>query len=251
MSSAETDAPQPLIAHLVELRRRLLHSVLALLLLTLGMLPFANHLYEIVSEPLRRWLPEGTGMIATQVTAPFMVPFKLAAFAALLLAVPYLLWQAWGFIAPGLYRHEKRLAVPLLLSSVLLFYAGVAFAFFVVCPMVFGFFALAGPQSVAVMTDMGNYLDFVLTLFFAFGLSFEIPVATVLLVRSGVLSPATLAAQRPYVIVACFVVGMLLTPPDVFSQTLLAVPMWLLFEAGLFAGRFVTPAAAGNTPPGG
>lgn len=241
MSTDDTDTPQPLVEHLTELRTRLLRSVLALLALTLLILPFANPLYEWVSEPLRRWLPVGSTMIATDVTAPFLVPFKLAAFSALLLAVPYLLWQAWGFIAPGLYQREKRLVVPLMASSIVLFYSGVAFAFFVVCPMIFGFFAQAGPQSVAVMTDMGSYLDFVLTLFFAFGAAFEIPIATVLLIRSGIVSASTLAGKRPYVVVGCFVIGMLLTPPDVVSQTLLAVPMWLLFEAGILAGRHITP----------
>jgi len=242
MSTPEADNPQPLVAHLTELRSRLLRSVLALLALTLAVLPFANPLYEIVSEPLRRWLPAGSHMIATDVTAPFLVPFKLAAFAALLASVPYLLWQAWAFVAPGLYRNEKALVLPLMVSSVLLFYSGVAFAFFVVCPMIFGFFAQAGPDSVAVMTDMGSYLDFILTLFFAFGVAFEIPIATILLIRAGIVSATSLAEKRPYVVVGCFVIGMLLTPPDVISQTLLAVPMWLLFEIGVAVGRHITPA---------
>ncbi|HEY9036263.1 MAG TPA: twin-arginine translocase subunit TatC [Pseudomonadales bacterium] len=241
MSQADTDTPQPLVAHLTELRARLLRSVLALLALTLCILPFANPLYEWISEPLRRWLPAGSTMIATDVTAPFLVPFKLAAFTGLLLSVPYLLWQAWGFVAPGLYQREKRLVLPLMVSSIALFYSGVAFAFFVVCPMIFGFFAQAGPHSVAVMTDMGSYLNFVLTLFFAFGVAFEIPIATILLIRSGLVSAAQLADKRAYVIVSCFVIGMLLTPPDVISQTMLAVPMWLLFEIGVGVGRYITP----------
>lgn len=239
MNTAGTDAPQPLLAHLVELRRRLLHSLLAVLVLTLTLLPFANRLYDLASAPLRRWLPEGSRMIATEVSAPFMVPLKLAIVSAVCLAIPFLLWQLWAFVAPGLYRREKRFVLPLMAASVLLFHAGVAFAYTVVCPLVFGFFSQAGPASVAVMTDMSRYLDFLLTLLLAFGMAFQIPVAILLAIHTGLASAAGLAARRPYVVLGCFVAGMLLTPPDIFSQTLLALPMWLLFEAGLLLGRWL------------
>ena len=202
---------------------------------------FSRELYALVAQPLIQVLPEGTSMIATDVTSPFLVPFKLSFYAALLLAMPVILHQAWAFISPGLYRHEKRFAVPLLGSSILLFYGGVAFAYFVVFPLLFGFFTAIAPEGVAVMTDIGRYLDFITTLFIAFGLSFEMPIAIVLLIWSGLTTVETLGKSRPYVVVACFVIGMLLTPPDVFSQALLAVPMWLLFEVGLLFGRLITP----------
>jgi len=237
------DKPQPLVDHLTELRDRLLRCLLAVMVLFLGLFWFANDIYTVVSEPLRRFLPEGSSMIATEVASPFLTPFKLTLVLAVFLAVPIILHQAWAFISPGLYRREKRIAVPLLVSSVLLFYAGVAFAYFVVFPLVFAFFTSAAPAGIAVMTDINRYLDFILTLFFAFGLAFEIPVATVLLIWTGIVTPDALAHKRPYVLVGCFVVGMLLTPPDVFSQTLLAVPMWLLFEAGVFCGRLVARRA--------
>lgn len=178
-------------------------------------------------------------MIATEVASPFLAPFKLTLIVAALLAMPYVLYQAWAFIAPGMYRHEKRFALPLLVSSIVLFYSGVAFAYYLVCPMVFGFFTHISPEGVSVMTDINHYLDFVLTLFFAFGFAFEVPVATVLLVWAGITTPQALTDKRPYVIVGCFVVGMLLTPPDVFSQTMLAVPMWGLFEIGIVASRLL------------
>lgn len=239
MTSAENDTPQPLISHLIELRERLLRVVLAVIVLFLCLYYFANDLYLMVSEPLRALMPEGTSMIATEVASPFLTPFKLTLVIALFLAMPYVLYQIWSFIAPGLYKHEKQLAIPLLISSVLLFYLGMVFAYFVVFPLVFGFFTTAGPEGVAVMTDINRYLDFVLKLFFAFGLSFEIPVATVLMILAGITTVENLTAKRPYVVVGCFVVGMLLTPPDVISQTLLAVPMWLLFEIGIMVGRLV------------
>lgn len=234
----------PLINHLVELRQRLLYCVLAVLIIFLPLFYFANELYTWVSEPLRLLLPEGTSMIATDVTSPFFAPFKLTLVLSLFLAMPLVLHQAWSYIAPGLYNHEKRLAAPILLSSILLFYVGISFAYFVVFPLIFGFFTSVGPESVAIMTDIDSYLNFVLKLFFAFGVVFEIPVATLLLVGSGITSVQDLSGKRPYIIVACFVVGMLLTPPDLISQSLLAVPMWLLFELGIVMARvMIRPSA--------
>ncbi|UVM57019.1 twin-arginine translocase subunit TatC [Pseudomonas sp. B21-012] len=235
MNTASQDCAMPLTAHLRELRRRLVRCLLAIAVVFLGLLPFAQTLYTQVSEPLRRYLPEGASMIATSVTSPFLAPFKLTLMAALFVAMPVLLHQAWSFIAPAMYRQERRIALPLLVSSIVLFYSGMAFAFFVVFPMMFGFFASVTPDGVAMMTDIGLYLDFILALFLAFGLAFEIPVATFIIVWAGLTDVGTLRKSRPYVIVGCFVVGMLLTPPDVFSQTLLAVPMWILFEVGLLA----------------
>ncbi len=232
------DQEQPFLSHLLELRDRLLRSVVAVFLVFLALFPFANRIYVFVATPLMRQLPEGTSMIATEVAAPFLTPFKLTLVVAVFLAMPYLLYQIWGFVAPGLYRHEKRLITPLVVSSALLFYLGMAFAYFVVFPLVFAFLTSTAPEGVAVMTDMSRYLDFVLTLFFAFGAAFEIPIATILLVWMGVTTPQAMARQRPYVIVGVFVVGMLLTPPDVISQTLLAIPMWLLFEAGVQFSKF-------------
>ncbi len=229
----------PLIQHLIELRDRLLRSVLVILLVFLSLYYFANDFYQFVSEPLRAFLPEGTSMIATEVTSPFLTPFKLTLVLAVFVSMPYVLYQCWRFVAPALYQHEKRLALPILVSSVMLFYAGMAFAYFVVFPLVFGFFTAAAPQGVTVMTDISHYLDFVLKMFFAFGLAFEIPVATLIMIATGFTSASSLSEKRPYVVVGCFVVGMLLTPPDVISQTLLAVPMWLLFEIGVFFGRLV------------
>lgn len=231
----------PLVAHLTELRSRLLRIVCIWLVIFAGLFYFANDIYSFVSEPLRALMPEGTSMIATDVASPFLTPFKLTLISALFLAMPFVLHQVWSFIAPGLYKHEKRLAIPLLASSIVLFYSGMAFAYFVVFPLVFGFFTSAAPEGVAVMTDINSYLDFVLTLFMAFGLSFEIPVATVLLVLAGVVDVQTLTKSRPYVVVGCFAIGMVLTPPDVISQTLLAVPMWLLYEVGILFSRFVRP----------
>lgn len=243
----------PLIAHLAELRTRLLRCVAVILLIFIGLFYFSQDIYSLVAAPLRAYLPAGATMIATGVASPFLTPFKLTMMVALFLAIPVVLHQLWGFIAPGLYQHEKRLAVPLLIASILLFYAGMAFAYFVVFPIMFGFFASATPEGVAMMTDIGQYLDFVLTLFFAFGVAFEIPVATFLLIWAGIVEVETLRRSRPYVIIGCFVVGMLLTPPDVFSQTLLAVPMWMLFEAGLFFGSTILqskePETTNNQPP--
>ena len=235
----DSDQEMPLISHLTELRTRLLRIVAAILLLFAGLFYFSQDIYALVAAPLRAYLPEGATMIATGVASPFLTPFKLTMMVALFLSMPIILHQIWGFIAPGLYKHEKRIAVPLLVSSILLFYAGMAFAYFVVFPIMFGFFASVTPEGVEMMTDIGQYLDFVLTLFFAFGVAFEIPIATFLLIWVGIVDVETLRKSRPYVIVGCFVVGMLLTPPDVFSQTLLAVPMWMLFEAGLLCGSMV------------
>ena len=255
-SEPSQDQEMPLVAHLTELRTRLLRCVIAVLLMFAGLFYFAQDIYTIVSAPLRAYLPEGATMIATGVASPFLTPFKLTAWVALFLSIPVLLHQVWGFIAPGLYKHEKRIAVPLLVSSILLFYAGMAFAYFLVFPMIFHFFASVTPDGVAMMTDINEYLDFVLTLFFAFGVAFEIPVATFLVLWVGIVDVETLKRSRPYVIVGCFVVGMILTPPDVFSQTLLAVPMWLLFEVGLLFGGLVRRPTAddednfrGDQPP--
>ena len=234
------DEPMPLVAHLRELRDRFRNAIIAVALAFSGLFPFANHLYTYVSEPLRALLPEGSSMIATEVTSPFLTPFKLSLVLAVFVAMPVILAQVWGFIAPGLYKSERRIAVPLLASSVVLFYGGVAFAYYVVFPLLFGFFTTVGPGDIAVMTDINRYLDFVLKLFFAFGLAFEVPVAAVILILSGVVTADQLANNRSYVIVGCFVMGMLLTPPDVISQTLLALPMWLLFEVGLIMGRVLS-----------
>ncbi len=241
MSDApDTDQEQPFISHLVEMRDRLLRAVLVVLLIFLGLFTFANDLYTLLAAPLLVHLPDNASMIATEVASPFLTPLKLAFVGAVFLAMPVILYQFWAFVAPGLYSSERRLVLPLLISSTLLFYAGMAFAYFVVFPLVFGFFTATAPEGVAVMTDIGKYLDFVLKLFFAFGIAFEVPIATILLVWTGFTTPASLAEKRPYIIVGAFIIGMLLTPPDIFSQTLLAVPMWILFEVGvLFSRRFV------------
>ena len=230
---------QPFISHLIELRDRVMRMLLAVFIIFLALFPFGNDIYVFIADPLMKVLPEGTSMIATQVASPFLTPFKLALVTAVFVAMPYLLHQFWGFIAPGLYQHEKRLAFPLLASSVVLFYLGAAFAYTVVFPLVFAFLTGVAPEGVAVMTDITHYLDFVLTLFFAFGLAFEVPIATIVLVMAGATTPDKLAEKRPYVIVGAFVIGMLLTPPDIISQTLLALPMWVLFEIGLFFARFM------------
>tara|TARA_R110001592_G_scaffold112297_4_gene310398 strand:+ start:32228 stop:32980 length:753 start_codon:yes stop_codon:yes gene_type:complete len=239
MSDAEQDQGQPLLAHLTELRDRLLRIVLAVLVCTLGLFPFANTIYSFVAEPMQRLLPEGTSMIATEIASTFLTPFKLVLVSAFCLAMPVILHQVWQFISPGMYRHEKRIAAPLLASSVVLFYAGLAFAYYVVFPLVFGFFSGITPEGVNYTPDIARFLDTALKLFLAFGVAFEIPIATVLVISSGVITANELAAKRPYIIIACFVVGMLLTPPDVISQVLLAGPMWLLFEIGIIFGRLV------------
>lgn len=249
---ADPGTEQPFISHLVELRDRLIRMLIAVGVMAVVLLPFANGLYAYVAAPLIAQLPDGNTMIATQVASPFLTPLKLALITGVFLAMPYLLYQLWAFIAPGLYQHEKRLALPLLVSSILLFYLGIAFAYYLVFPLIFAFFAATTPEGVAMMTDIASYLDFVLTLFFAFGLAFEIPIATILLVAIGVVTPDDLANKRPYVIVGAFVIGMFLTPPDVFSQTLLAVPMWMLFEVGVLFSRLLLkqrPTEPDDTPP--
>jgi len=232
---------QPFISHLVELRDRLLRVVLVVIVIFLALTPIANWLFTQLAGPLTKHLPEGSSLIAIEVASPFFTPFKLAMVIAIFAAMPYILYQAWAFIAPGLYLHERKRVFPLLVSSTFLFYLGAAFAYFVVFPLVFGFLTHSAPEGVAVMTDISRYLDFVLTLFFAFGIAFEVPVATVLLVWTGVVTPQALREKRAYIIVAAFVIGMLLTPPDVISQTLLAVPMWLLFEVGVFMSTRFAP----------
>ena len=234
-----SDRELPLVQHLIELRTRLLHTVIFVLVVFCCLFYFSNDIYYIISAPLQNLLPENTSMIATDVVSPFLTPLKLTFFAAVLLSIPYILYQIWAFIAPGLYKHEQRLAAPLLISSVFLFYAGMTFAYFVVFPLLFGFVTGIGLEGVATMTDIAKYLDFVLQLFFAFGFAFEIPIAVILMIHAGVLTPDGLAAKRPYIEVGCFIIGMLLTPPDVFSQILLALPMWMLFEVGVFVGRIL------------
>lgn len=234
------DDTQPLISHLIELRKRLLNSIIAILVIFLALVYFANDIYQLVSAPLISKMPVGATMIATDVASPFFTPIKLTFMVSVILSVPIILYQVWAFVAPALYKHERRLVVPLLVSSTLLFYIGMAFAYFVVFPLAFGFLTHAAPEGVLVSTDIRSYLDFVMALFMAFGVSFEVPVAIVLLCWMGVTTPEDLRKKRPYVLVGAFVVGMLLTPPDVFSQTLLAIPMYCLFEVGVFFARFYT-----------
>ncbi len=225
-----------LLSHLIELRSRILKALLSVLVVFLALAYFAQDLYQWLATPLLNALPEHSSMIATDVASPFFAPFKLTLVLSFFIAIPYVLYQVWAFVAPGLYKNEKKLIAPLLLSSTLLFYAGVAFAYYVVFPLAFAFFTSVAPQGVTVSTDISSYLNFVLKLFFAFGVSFEIPIAIILMCWTGVTDAASLRAKRPYVIVGVFVVGMLLTPPDVISQTLLALPMWLLFEIGVLIG---------------
>ena len=237
--NAEESKSGSLMSHLVELRDRVVRMVVAVLVLFLGMFYWANEIYIYLAEPLTRHLPEDANMIAIDVASPFLTPFKLVLMLAVFLAMPVILYQMWAFVAPGLYANEKRIAGPLLVSSILLFYAGVAFAYYVVFPLVFGFFTSIGPEIVNISTDIGRYLDFVLALFFGFGLAFEVPIATIILVAIGFTTPKKLSEKRPYVIVGAFICGMLLTPPDVISQVLLALPMWVLFEAGLIASTIM------------
>ena len=228
------------VSHLVELRDRLLRAVVAVLIVFLCLFSFANDLYTFLAEPLMRNLPAGSGMIATGVITPFLTPFKLALVASIFVAMPFILYQAWAFIAPGLYQTERRLVLPLVISSAFLFYLGMVFAYYVVFPLVFGFMATTTPAGVTQAPDISIYLDFAIKLFFAFGVAFEVPIATILVIWAGITTRESLAAKRPYIIVAAFVVGMLLTPPDVISQTLLALPMWLLFELGLVMSKMYT-----------
>lgn len=237
------DNPEPaqnevtFVTHLLELRDRLLRIVLVISVIFACLFPFANYLYSVLAEPLLVHMPAGSSMIAVEVISPFLTPLKMTLYAAAFLGMPYLLYQAWSFVAPGLYAREKRLAVPLLISSVILFYSGVAFAYFVVFPLVFQFLIGVAPEGVAVMTDINKYLDFVISLFFAFGLAFEIPIATIILIATGITTADALVEKRPYIIVGAFVVGMFLTPPDVISQIMLALPMWILFELGIIMSK--------------
>lgn len=235
MSQSET-----FISHLVELRDRLLRMVIGVVVTFVCLFPFANKIYTVLAHPLLSKLPKGGQMIATAVTTPFFVPMKVAMLAAIVISLPHTLYQLWAFIAPGLYQHEKRFAAPLVVLSTMLFLLGMAFAYFLVFPVVFGFITSTAPEGVAVMTDIGNYLDFVITLFLAFGIAFEVPVAVVLLVKLGMVSVETLKEIRSYVIVGAFVIGAIFTPPDVVSQIMLAVPLWLLYEAGILAAGFVS-----------
>lgn len=233
------DPERSLLDHLAELRRRLLRSVAAVGVMLVLLLPFSRALYSMLARPLMRHLPEGAGMVAIDVASPFLAPFKLTFMVALMAAVPFVIYQLWAFVAPALYRHEQRLARPLLVMAVGLFYAGCVFAYFVVFPLAFAFFASMAPEGVSVMTDINRYLSFVMMLFFAFGLAFQVPVAVIILVALGVTTPASLARVRGYVVIGAFVVGMLLTPPDVVSQTLLAVPILLLYELGIIMARLL------------
>ncbi len=236
----ESLAEGTLLSHLVELRGRLIKVAAAVVAVFVVLLPFARQIFALVSEPLRAVLP-GNQMIATAVASPLLTPFKLTFFVALFIAMPVVLYQTWAFVAPGLYKREKRFAMPLLASSIVLFYAGVAFAYFVVFPLMFGFFTAVAPEGVEVMTDIAAFLDFVSTIVLAFGIAFEVPVATVLIVWTGLTTPAKLAKARPYVFLVAFIVGMFLTPPDVISQTLLAVPVYLLYELGIVMSRLFVP----------
>ncbi|NOX42982.1 MAG: twin-arginine translocase subunit TatC [Gammaproteobacteria bacterium] len=229
---------QTFVSHLIELRDRLIRVLAAILIVFLCLFPFANDLYTLLADPLLRHLPENSTMIATEVASPFLTPFKLTLVLAFFVAIPIVLYQLWSFVAPGLYQNERKLVFPLVVSSVLLFYGGMAFAYYVVFPLVFGFLIGIAPEGVAVMTDISHYLNFVLKMFFAFGIAFEVPIATILLVWTGATTPKKLASKRPYIAVGAFVVAMLLTPPDIISQTLLAIPMLILFELGIIFSRF-------------
>ena len=250
--SDETDnnedlAEGTLLSHLIELRGRLLKVAAAVVLVFVALLPFARRIFTLVSEPLREILP-GQQMIATEVASPLLTPFKLTFFVALFIAMPVVLYQVWAFVAPGLYMKEKRFAFPLLASSILLFYLGIAFAYFVVFPLMFGFFTAVAPEGVEVMTDISHFLSFITMIVLAFGLAFEVPVATVLLVWTGLTSVDKLSKARPYVFLGAFIVGMFLTPPDVISQTLLAVPVYLLYECGIIMSRIFARKAEESAP---
>lgn len=243
---ADPTNKETFVSHLVELRDRILRSLLVLLILIVILVPFADELYVFFARPLMAALPEGTSMISTEPHGPFFVPLKLVIALSVILAMPFLLHQLWAFVAPGLYDNEKALAIPLLISSTLLFYLGILFAYFIVFPLIFAFFTSTAPEGVAVMTDINAYFSFCMKLFFAFGISFEVPVATIIMVKMGITTPEDLVGKRPYVIVGAFVVGMLMTPPDIFSQTLLALPVWLLFEVGVRLSKRYRPAQGGD-----
>lgn len=234
---------ETMITHLVELRDRLIKIVIGVVVVLFCLFPFANEIYTFLADPLLKHLPEQSSMVAIDVASPFLTPFKLVMLLSVVLTIPWILYQFWAFVAPGLYKHEKRLVFPLLLSSSLLFYLGMVFAYYVVFPLVFGFFTSVAPEGISVMTDISRYLDFVTKMFIAFGAAFEVPVVTIILVTTGITTVESLSAARSYVIVAAFVIGMLLTPPDVISQVLLAIPVWLLFELGLVMSRFLAKPA--------
>jgi sec-independent protein translocase protein TatC len=240
--SASRIEPDSFMSHLIELRDRLLRCVIALLLVFICLFPWARDIYTVLAEPMLAALPQGGQMIATEVTAPFFIPVKVTLLAAFVIALPYLLYQIWAFVAPGLYIHEKKMVMPLIVTSTLLFLVGMAFAYFIVFPVVFHFIISIAPEGVTVMTDIGKYVDFVLTLFIAFGVTFEVPVAVVILTRAGIVSIAALKQARPYVIVGAFVIGAIFTPPDVVSQILLAIPLWLLYEAGIVVSGWLAKA---------
>jgi sec-independent protein translocase protein TatC len=242
----ETEAPtggeQPLMAHLLELRKRLVLAIIGVVVVLVPMAVYSRHIYALVAQPLLRLMPKDTHMVATEVASPFLTPFKLSAIMSIFVAMPWILYQVWAFVAPGLYKHERKFMVPLLATSTLLFYTGTAFAYFLVLPAVFKFFLGVVPEGVEVMTDITKYLDFVMKIFLAFGLAFETPVAIVLLVWSGIVTPQQLTQRREYVIVGCFVVAMFITPPDVLSQTMVAVPAYLLYEVGILWARWLIKA---------
>jgi|TARA_R110002096_G_scaffold246654_6_gene438918 sec-independent protein translocase protein TatC len=243
MPEQNTSEPESsFVSHLIELRTRLIHALLGMLAIFLPLAPFANDIYSFLAQPLLMHMPEGTSMVAIEVISPFLTPLKLTLMLSVFISIPWIFYQIWLFIAPGLYQHEKKIALPLVAAATGLFYSGMLFAYFIVMPLIFQFLTATAPEGVAVMTDISKYLDFVLTLFFAFGVAFQIPIATFLLVKTGVSTPQKLADKRPYIIVGTFVIGMLLTPPDVISQTLLALPMWLLFEIGLIMAKKFVPA---------
>jgi len=239
--SSPDDKQDSLVSHLVELRDRLIKVVVGVVVVVLALFPFANQLYSFMAEPLLKHLPAQSTMVAIDVASPFLTPFKLVMLAAVVVTIPWILYQVWAFVAPGLYKHERKWVLPLLASSSILFYIGMVFAYYVVFPLVFGFFTSTTPEGVSVMTDISRYLDFVTKMFIAFGAAFEVPVLTFVLIVTGVTTAEALASARSYIIVGAFVVGMLLTPPDVISQVLLAVPVWLLFELGLVMSKLVKP----------
>lgn len=250
MASAEEEKELTLIDHLIELRDRILKSIVAVLVLFLALFAFSNDLYTYVADPLISVLPEGSSMIAIDPTSPFFAPFKLTFYVAFLLAAPYILYQLWSFIAPGLYKNEKEVAIPLFISSVVLFYAGIAFARYVLFGFVFAFFVSVAPEGVIVTPDISSFLSFALAIFLAFGVAFEIPIAVFLCIWAGLADPESLAEKRPYVIVGCFIIAMFLTPADPFTQSILAVPMWMLFEVGLLAGRKIRKRSQESEQPG-
>lgn len=248
-NDGETLEESSLVSHLIELRNRLVRASLTVLAVFICLVPFAEQVFTIVAQPLINALPEGATMIATQVASPFLTPFKTTLWVALFAAMPVVLYQVWAFVAPGLYKKEKRFAIPMLVSSIILFYCGVSFAYFVVFPLMFSFFTAVAPEGVTVMTDINNYLDFVLVIFFAFGLAFEVPIATVMLVWSGLTTPQKLGQNRAYIFLGAFVAGMLLTPPDIISQTLLAVPIYLLYEVGIVMAKIMLPERNDSSTP--